>query len=266
MSNLGLLVRLLRLDVRGQMQYKASFLMLGLGQFCITAAEFLAIVFLFQRFGRLEGWRLEEVALLYAMSSMSLALAGVTASGFDGFGETLRRGDFDRVLLRPRPAALQLAGQRFTLRRLGRFAQGVAVLALTLPELGVAWTPATALLLPAAILSGACLFYGVFVLEATLAFWTLESLEVMNVLSYGGATAAQYPISIYQGLFRDLMIYVLPLACMNYFPALAMTGRADPMGFPAWLGWASPLVGPAFLGLTLLAFRRGVRRYQSTGS
>jgi ABC-2 type transport system permease protein len=248
------------------MQYRASFLMLGLGQFCITGAEFLAIVFLFHRFGQLRGWRLEEVALLYAMSSSSLALAGAAATGFDGFGDMLKRGDFDRLLLRPRSPALQLAGQRFTLRRLGRLAQGLAVLAYALAHLGISWTPGRVLLLVASILGGACLFYAVFVLEATLAFWTLESLEVMNTLSYGGATAAQYPISIYQGAFRDLMIYVLPLACMNYFPALALLGRADPLGFPPWVGWASPLAGPAFLAAALVCFRVGVRHYQSTGS
>jgi ABC-2 type transport system permease protein len=248
------------------MQYRLDFMTLVAAHFCITGVEFLAMVGLFQRFGSIRGWLLPEVALLYGMASASLSLANSLASGFDSFGNTIRQGDFDRILVRPRSAVLQVAGEQLTLRRLGRFIQGVLVIIWSLSVLEVSWTPACVLLLPAAILGGACLFYGVFILQATLAFWTIESLEIMNVLSYGGASAAQYPVSIYQGLFRDLLLYLLPLGCMNYFPALALLGRSDPLGFPSWVPWASPLVGVLFLLISLKFFRFGIRHYQSTGS
>lgn len=266
MSDLRLLLAYLGVSLRGQMEYKLSFLATVLGHFCLTGTEFLAIAGLFHRFGSIRGWELPEVALLYGMASASLALANSLATGFDSFGESLKRGDFDRVLLRPRSEVLQLAGQKLTLRRFGRLLQGLGVMAWALWTLAPAWGPAQMLLLPAAVLGGSCLFYGIYVLQATLAFWTVESLEVMNILSYGGASAAQYPVSIYQGLFRDLLVYVLPLGCLNYFPALALLGRPDPLGFPAWVPWVSPLVGVVFLLASLQAFRFGVRRYQSTGS
>lgn len=266
MSGPRLLLAYFLVSLRGQMQHKLNFVALVLGHFCLTGSEFLALYGLFERFGQIRGWRLPEIALLYGMASVSLALANTMATGFDAFGETLRRGEFDRVLLRPRSEVLQLAGQQLTLRRLGRMSQGLLVLSWALWSLAPGWSLAQLLLFFSAILGGSCLFYGIYVLQATLAFWTTESLEVMNILSYGGATAAQYPISIYEGWFRDFLLFVLPLGCLNYFPALALLSRPDPLGFPAWVPWISPLAGPLFLLVSLRVFRFGVRHYQSTGS
>ena len=88
----------------------------------------------------------------------------------------------DRLLLRPRSTVLQLAGQELTLRRAGRFAQGAIVLAWGLSTVAAPWSWAHAGLLALAVLAGASLFYGIILLQATLAFWTTESLEIMNTM------------------------------------------------------------------------------------
>lgn len=263
---LRLLLRLLASSARSQAQYRLSFLLVAAGQFMIFGAEFMAMAGLFERFGQIHGWRLREVALLFGMAHTSLALANMPARGFDRFGELLKAGEFDRVLLRPRPVTLLLAGHEVVLRRLGRLALGLLVMAAALAGLEVAWTPAKLVLLPAAILGGSCLFYGIFVLQATMAFWTTESLEVMNVMTYGGVEAVQYPVSIYDGLLRELLLYVIPLACINYLPALALLERADPLGLPVAARWLAPLAGPLFLAVCVQVFERAVGRYQSTGS
>ncbi len=71
-----------------------------------------------------------------------------------------------------------------------------------------------------AVAGGVALFSGILVLQATLAFWTVESLEIMNMLTYGGVQAAQYPLDIYSRWFRDLLTFVVPLACVAYYPVL----------------------------------------------
>ena len=78
-----------------------------------------------------------------------------------------------------------------------------------------------------AIAGGVALFVGILVLQATLAFWTVESLEVANVLTYGGVQAAQYPLNIYAAWFRRLLTFGVPLACVAYYPVLAVHGLED---------------------------------------
>jgi ABC-2 type transport system permease protein len=118
-----------------------------------------------------------------------------------------------------------------------------------------------------AIMGGVCIFAGLWVVQATLAFWTTEGLEVMNAFTYGGSETAQYPLSIYRPWFRRFFTFVVPLACVSYFPALAILGRPDStMGSPAWFGWVSPAVAPVFLLAALRLWQIGVRHYTSTGS
>ncbi len=258
--------RMVGIAIRGQMQYKASFLMQMLGQFCATGIEFLGLWALFARFNTISGWSLPQVALLYGMVNVAFAITDATARGFDDFGRMVKSGDFDRILLRPRGTVLQLAGQDLMLRRAGRMTQGLIVLCWAASVLGLAGVPWKLALLLFAILGGACFFYGLMVLQATTAFWTTESLEVFNAFTYGGVFSAQYPISIYPGWLRRLFTAVIPLASVNYFPALALLGRPDPLGSSFLFQCLSPLLGVAFLLVALQVWRFGVRKYSSTGS
>jgi ABC-2 type transport system permease protein len=257
--------RYLGVSLRGQMQYRASFLLLALGELVGTAIEFAGIWALFSRFGNLRSWRLPEVALFYGAVHVAYALGAALATGFDTFDQLVKSGDFDRLLLRPRSTVLQLAGQDLALRRLGRFTQGLIVLVWAGSALHLPWTPGRLGLLVAAIAGAACLFYGLIVLQATLAFWTIESLEVMNILTYGGVETASFPLAIYERWFRRFFTFAVPLGCVCYYPMLAVLDKPDPWGAPAWVGWVSPLAGVLFLLLALRIWRLGVRHYCSTG-
>lgn len=267
MGAFPLFLRLVRASVGGQARYPASALLLTVGQFLGTGIEMVAVWALFHRFGSVQGWHIGEVALFYGLVNCMFAIADALGRGFDVLGtEFLRTGAFDRLLLRPRPLALQLMGHDFRISRLGRLLQGVAVLVLATHQAPIAWTPATVAVALFALVGGIALFLGILVLQGTLAFWTVESLEIANVLTYGGVQAAQYPLALYANWFRRVLTFVVPLACVAYYPALAILGKDDPLGAPAWMGAVSPLAGFVFLAAAFGAWRLGLRRYASTGS
>ena len=197
---------------------------------------------------------------------IAFALCDAFSRGFDQFASTVKSGDFDRLLLRPRSTALQLAGQELTLKRIGRLTQGLVVLLWASHALELAWTPDKLLLALLTILGGACLFYGLIVLQATLAFWTTESLEIVNTVTYGGVEIAQYPLAIYREWFRRFFTYVIPLACVSYYPALGILERPDPLGSGPLFQWLAPTVGLLFFVICLHVWQVGVRHYRSTGS
>ena len=258
--------RYLEISIRSQMQYRASFIMLSLGHLVITGIEFIGIWVLFERFGSLRGWALAEVAFMYGLVNIAFSISDAATRGFDMFGTMVKSGDFDRLLIRPRSTALQLAGQELTLRRVGRFAQGLFILLWAASTLDVDWTVPRVALVFFAVLGGAALFAGLIVLQATLAFWTTETLEIMNTVTYGGVETTQYPVVIYRAWFRDIFIYVVPLATVSYFPTIAILGRPDPLGSSVPFQFLSPLIGFAFLALTLRIWQFGVHHYRSTGS
>ena len=258
--------RYLDVSIRSQMQYRASFIMQSIGHFLVTAFEFLAIYALFGRFGNLKGWSLAEIAVFYGMINIAFSINDSLTRGFDISARLIKSGELDRILLRPRSTVLQLMGFEFTLRRVGRFSQSLFVLIFGAAHLGIQWHAGKIILMLWAICGGSCLFVGLIIAQATLSFWTTESLEIMNTLTYGGIETGQYPIAIYLPWFRKFFTFVVPLACVNYFPVVAILEKPDPLGSPVWFQHLSPVMGVFFLVLGLLLWRIGLRHYSSTGS
>jgi ABC-2 type transport system permease protein len=267
MSGLRVLLRLVGASLRSQAQYPGSAIMVTIGNFSAAIIEIVAIWALFDRFGEVHGWRFGEVAIFFGLVNIMFAIADLLTRGFDVLGKDLvRTGAFDRLLLRPRSLTLQLVAYDFRIARAGRFLQGLIVLIVGTRSIGLEWTAVDMMLALWAVAGGVALFFGILVLQGTLSFWTIESLELANVLTYGGVQAAQFPLSVYSGWFRGLLTFVVPLACVAYFPIVTLLGHADPLGAPAWVGYLSPVAGFIFLALSFLAWRLGVRRYTSTGS
>jgi ABC-2 type transport system permease protein len=262
-DNLKLLFLLIRLSVKGQMQYKANFVLWTFGAGLVVGVEFWGLWTLFSHFGGLKDWKMEEVCLLYGIVNIAFALAEMCGRGFDQFSSIIKSGDFDRFLLRPRPTALLLAGQIFELTRLGRILLGLGVLLYGATHVDIIWTLAKIALLCGAILGGACLFYGILILQATLCFWTTESLEVVNAITYGGITAAEMPLTIYPKPLRYLFTFIVPIACLNYIPLSVILERNE---VAPWVSWVSPLMGVIFLLLAFPIWHLGERHYTSTGS
>ncbi len=256
-----------RQAARCQLQYRASFIMQVAGRMAMYGLEAVVVAALFDRFGSIKGWRLPEVLLFYGVVHVAFALAEATGRGFDVFDRMVKTGDFDILLLRPRSTALQVAVHDFQLMRVGRLVQGLAVMACGLATAGIGWRWHHALLLLAATAGAACLFYGLFVLQATLSFWTVESLEVMNMFTYGGVQTTQYPMEIYRRWFQRFFVFVVPLGCVTYLPLVALLGREDALFHsPAWVQCSAPAMGALFLAASLWLWGYGVRHYRSTGS
>src|SRR5262245_310590 len=251
--------------MRSQMQYRGSFAMRAIVDFGVVVADLGPVWVLAKYFGHLDGWTFRELALLYGMVATSWGVVEVALRGFENFSVYLVRGDLDRVLLRPRSLVLQVAAHDFEARKLARTLQALAVLAwacvsLELGVQSVAW-------IALGIAGGVLCFAGIVMLGASIAFWTLgETSELQNILTYGGSAALSYPVTIYGKWFRRVITYGVPLAFVNYFPALAALDRTSAEGWSHVLPWLSPFACAAMLFVGMACFSRGLRRYESAGS
>lgn len=265
---LSLYLRLLGMQLRGQLAYRLAFFLDLISTAFIVVAEFASIAVVFERFGTMKGWTLGEVAFLYGMLEFSFGWMDMIFSGFDpsNFGRAVRQGTFDRLLLRPVPLVVQVLGSDLALRRLGKVALGAGIFAFALQQTSIQWTLGKVLFLPFVWLGMICFFGGIFMIGATITFWTVESIEVVNIFSYGGSYVISFPMHIYQRWLRRFFTFVVPAAFLNYYPALYFLGKPDPFGLPPFAPFLAPLVGIAVLGVAHLFWRFGLKHYQSTGS
>ncbi|MCY0949022.1 ABC transporter permease [Streptomyces sp. H27-S2] len=252
--------------IRSTMTYRTSFFLSTFGNAAITLLDFVAISIMFTHVDVLGGFTLPEVALLYGSCSASLGLADLLLGNTDRIGSRIRDGSLDTMLVRPVPVLAQVAADRFALRRLGRIAQGLGLLLWAVSALDLEWTLGKVLLVPVMITAGAAIFGAVMVAGAAFQFLAGDAAEVQNSFTYGGCTMLQYPPTVFgKDLLRGVT-FIVPLAFVNWLPALYLLGRPDPLGLPQWAAFVSPLVAFAVFLPASLAWRAGVRSYRSTGS
>lgn len=258
-----LYLRFLRIHFLSMLEYRTSFWLLSVAQFLFSIGSLVSIFMLFERFSSLKGWSLWEVALCFCLSQVSFSIAEMFTRGFDRFSVTVIRGEFDRVLLRPRNIILQILCSQFEFSRIGRLISGLLALFLVLAQSNFEWTVLKAMTLVLTIIGGTALFSAIFVFGATLCFFSTQSLEFINIFTDGGREFTKYPVDIYPKPLRLALTIIIPYALMNYYPLLYLTGRVASSA----IGYAlAPLLCFLFFIPALIFFSRGAKKYLSTGS
>ncbi|MCH0540472.1 ABC-2 family transporter protein [Streptomyces sp. MUM 203J] len=254
--------------IRSTMTYRFSFAMTLLANGVANFFDFVVILLMFTHVRGLGGFSFAEVAFLYGTTCVAFGLADLALGQVARLGRRVRDGTMDTLLVRPVPVLALVAADRFALRRLGRVFQGLVVLVWSVVVLDgtVAWTPLKVAMVPLMVVTGGLIFGSVMVAGAAFQFWAQDGTEVVNSFTYGGNTLLQYPPTIFAGELVRGVVYVVPLAFVNWVPALYVLGRQPPAGLPGWAVFVSPLVAVVFGGLAGLAWRVGLRSYRSTGS
>jgi ABC-2 type transport system permease protein len=252
--------------LRSAAQYPASMVMLIGTQALTTSLDLAAILVMFAHTSRLGGFALPEVMFLYGTSGLAVSVADILLGTAERLGEHIRKGTLDTLLVRPVSPLIQIATEDFSPRRMGKLVPTGIVLALALPRLGVHWTPGRVATIPLMLAGGIWIYGTLWVLSAAWQFAVVDGQQATNAVIYGGAYLTQYPLSIFGRTALRGLTWVVPLAFVNWEPALYVLGRPDPLGLPVFFRFASPLVAIVLTALAALAWRTGLRHYRSTGS
>lgn len=236
MAMISLCWALVLASIRGHMQYRLNFLIdIGFG-LVFQGFGFVFVWIVLGQFGSVGGWTLSQIALLYGVRLTAHGLWTVNFSRLFAIDEMVRQGEYDRMLLRPMPTMLQLMYSSFRMPTLGD------------------------------LIGGAMLDGAFQVGPAALTFRFLETISLRVIFDNIFSTFGGYPVSIFERPTRFLLTYLVPMAFIAWVPATVLLDRTDELPFPVAIAWASPLVGPALLGVALWVFRRESRHYQSAGS
>lgn len=249
------------IHVKSMMQYKWSFFLTVMGQFLVSFNVFLGMFFMFQRFSAVRGFTYSQVLLCFGIFLMEFSLAECVARGFDTFSSMVRKGEFDRCLVRPRGLIFQVLGSRFELTRIGRMLQAVVMFVYGVKKSGIFWNVPRVITVVCMLAGGTVLFFGIFLVNAALCFFTLESLEVMNIFTDGSREFGKYPVGVYGKRILQFCTFAVPYALVQHYPLLFVLGKRS----ETWLIFV-PLLASWFVVPCYGLWRIGVRRYQSAGS
>lgn len=255
-----LYLKFLSIHLRSAMTYRSSFFLSCLGHLLVTTNVFLSVVFLLERFDSIGGYTLSQLSLCYAVILMATSLAECFARGFDSFTRILSQAQFDRIMLRPRSLLFQVLCQDMKPTMFARVLQAAVMLVWAIGAGAVSWTGAKALTLTLMILCGAAIFFGLFLINACICFFTMEPIETLNIFLDGPREYGKYPFGIYGKPVLLILTFLVPLALVQHWPLQYLLDRG-----PWWYGLL-PLAALLFLIPCGLLWRLGVRHYRSTGS
>lgn len=251
----------LSMHLRGELEYRANFILSFLSQILVFFTYYFIILALFTKFDHIKGFTLYEVLLCFSIIQFGFAFNEVFARGIDHFDKLIIQGDFDRLLLRPRNIILQVLCYDSDFVKASRLIQSLIVMIVALCHLTIHWNPIRVITLLLMLLASCMIFFGIFLAAAAYCFFTVQGLEVRNVFTDGGKHMAQYPIGIFKKGFVWFFIFVIPYAFVNYYPLLYFLGKKESILYAF-----SPLLVVLFLIPCILIFFWGMKRYTSVGS
>lgn len=266
MDTIKLYLRSVRMLMKSRLQYPVSFILQTLAQLVMEGGELMAVLLLINRFGSMKSWSGGDLLVFFGVMSITFYLTEIFGRGLTGnFASKIRSGKLDTILLRPRGVITQVLCEDVDPRRIGCIAVGVASLVIGCRMAAVTWTVWKVLAFIEAVVFGGLLVLGLFLIEATFSIFSVKSLEAVNVLTYGGRAACEYPIDVYPRPIQLVFSVIAPFSMTLHVPTSYILEK--PLyGWPAWTAFVCPLAGAATFLLLWLVFQRALKHYRSTGS
>ncbi|MBN1304370.1 MAG: ABC-2 family transporter protein [Anaerolineales bacterium] len=247
--------------IKARMQYRADFIISSIGMFFSSLATLGIFWILFGSITELAGWNFMEMVFIYAFYMIAISPMQIIFDHFWQLRYHVTEGTFLKYYFRPLNMMFYYISEMFDLKGLTQLAAGIVLLVYASIQLNIQWTIARVMLLLASLFSASLVQIAVVVSASCAAFWVMNSWPVLS-LAWKLREFSPYPMSIFDGAFRVLFTYVIPIGFVAFYPSqiFLRPEQVSP------LAYASPLVG---IGLFALAYRiwtLGVNSYTGTGS
>jgi ABC-2 type transport system permease protein len=265
MAMLGRYIRLLWIQLRTSlttgMQYRWDFLVEGLmaGVFALLA---LLPLWVFQATMRtLEGWSFPEMVVVVGWFTLLKGiLDGAVNPALIEVVEKIRQGTLDFVLLKPADAQFLVSTAKFVPWKAVDVLTGVCVLAYGFTSLG-RWPLPLHVLVALVLLVSSCLvLYSIWILVVSAAFWVVR-LDNLAYLFTSLFDFARWPVTVFRGLVQLFFTFVIPLALMTTYPAMALLGKLSPR-----TGLLAVAGAVLFAALARLVWLKAISKYTSASS
>ncbi|MET0287229.1 MAG: ABC-2 family transporter protein [Polyangiales bacterium] len=242
------------------LQYRVDFVVQTVMALFWTATALLPLYVLFSMRTGVAGWSAYE-ALMVAGFFIALkgVLQGAIQPSLTSVVEHIRKGTLDFLLLKPADAQFLLSTTKLDLAHGADVLAGLGIVGWALSRTGHTATPwafALALLL---LVCAVAILYAIWILVVSLAFKVVK-IDNLSYLIVSTFDAARWPSSVFRGALSVVFTFVIPLALMTTYPALALLGRLTG-GQVA----TSLLVTALFLAASRAVWLRSVRSYTGAG-
>jgi ABC-2 type transport system permease protein len=258
-------LRLLAVQLRASftlsVQYRAEFLGEGALALFWTFWSLVPLLVLFGHRPALAGWSFEEALVVMGwFTLMKGILEGAVNPSLTSVVEHIRKGTLDFVLLKPADAQFLVSTAKFEPWRVVDVAGALVIFAVAFHRLGRVPAPGHVLAALALLGCATAVLYSLWILVISAAFVVVK-VDNLSFLFASIFDAARWPVTVFRGAWRVVFTFLVPLALMTTYPALALLGRLDlRTALAALLGAAG------FALFARVVWLRSIARYTSASS
>ncbi len=258
-------LRLLRLQLRisasAGMAYRADFLLEGVMAVAWTFLTLLPLFVLFDERATVAGWDFPSALVVIGyFTAIKAVLEGIVSPSIVDLLERIRSGSFDYVLLKPVDAQVVMSASRFEPWQMFDLLFALGIIAYAFVERGVAPEPAHVGLGILMFVAGVLAMYAMWMMCAAMAFWVVR-LDNLTFLLNAIFDTARWPVQVFPGAWRFVFTFLIPLALMTTYPAMALLGGIDAKTALAVIGGALALVS-----ISRAVWVAAIRNYTSASS
>ncbi|WP_211244522.1 ABC transporter permease [Actinospica robiniae] len=253
--------RLLGTHLRGAMEYRADFWIMMLAAVLTQAVGVVLLTAIFRLIPDLNGWSLWPILIMFGMVTVGEGVGSLCFEGMWRVAELINQGELDYMLVRPYPVLLQVSSSEIGLNGLGNLTTGVAMLVLGIWHSGIHWTVAEVAVGLILLAGGITVKIAISLATNSVSFWVASPSPLFAMAVHQAGELTRYPLTLFPPVLRVALTVVIPFAFVGFYPADYLTGS-----HALWIVLATPAVAGYCLLLAVSIFRRGMLRYESTGS
>ncbi|TMB00980.1 MAG: ABC transporter permease [Deltaproteobacteria bacterium] len=251
----------LRASLALALQYRLEFLVEGALAILWIAVTLVPVLVVFGTRDAVEGWTFPEMLLVLGwFVALKGVLEGAVSPSLTAVIEHVRKGTLDFVLLKPADAQLLVSVAKLEPWRIVDLVGAGLIFAYAFGKLGRAPTAGEVLAAGAMLLGALLVLYSIAILVVSIAFFAVR-VDNLLYLFQSVFDVARWPSTIFRGFLAVLFTYVLPLALMTTYPALALLGR---LRVGTALGALAGTV--AFAAFARAVWSVSIRKYTSASS
>jgi len=256
-----LMFKYMSMYLRSQLEYKSSFILSLIAQSLSTILSFFMVLILMGKFNFMDNYNIYHVILGISIVQFGFSFAECFGRGFDKFSLVVKKGSLDLMLVRPRNIYIQVFGSNIEFSKLSRVFGSLILFIIAIYKLDFNKSLLNIFLLILLLLFSSLIYFSLQILSACLCFKTIEGLEFVNIFTDGSREFGQYPMGLFKREVLIVFTYLIPIACVNYYPVNYILGLNDSI-----LYLISPLFCLVLFSVSILLFNKCLAHYESAGS
>ena len=248
--------------LKGRMQFRADFMCDMVGMIFVNLFGIATFWVVFQNITELGGWNFNEMLFLYGFALMAMSPQQTLLDHAWVLCESVVTGDFIKYCFRPVNVLFYYMSETVDVKGFSQYILGLVILIVSWKRLMIAVSVLNILMFLVFGVGAVLICMALIILSSTFGFMgggtNAAVFLASDLKGYG-----QYPLTIFNKVFKIIFTFVIPIGFIAYYPASYFLGNE---GGSEVLTYLSPLIGLLFFLLSCKIWEHFAERYAGTGS